>query len=362
MADPGRVGYAALAGLVLSGAGWLLFHQEVAARPSTTPSATGTAQVTRTDVTVREIVGGTLNYLDQAALVATNAGTVTWLPSVGTVVRVDQPLYEVDGRPVMLWTGGRPAWRDFVRGMTDGADVNQLEHNLAELGFGAGLHADGHFSADTAAAICRWQAAHRLPRTGTIKLGEVVFRPGPVRVGATPTALGTPLSTGAPILTVSATTTAVSVSLDPSQQSRVHRGDPVGVSAPGGTHVYSGRVTTVGLPVASSDPSTGGGAPAGAPMATVTVPITIELDRQANLPGPGIGPVQVAITSAEDHGVLAVPIDALLAAPGGGFQVAVRDGESRRLVPVRAKLFDESTGVVEVEGVAEGTTVEVPTS
>jgi hypothetical protein len=76
----------------------------------------------------------------------------------------------------------------------------------------------------------------------------------------------------------------------------------------------------------------------------------------------GVGPVQVAITGTTQRGVLAVPIDALLAAPGGGYQVAVRVNGQRQLVPVRTGLVDESDGLVAVDGVAEGTIVEVPAS
>ena len=76
--------------------------------------------------------------------------------------------------------------------------------------------------------------------------------------------------------------------------------------------------------------------------------------------------VQVAITSAEDRGVLAVPITALLAQPGGRFAVVVVSSSagraSRRTVPVQTGLFDEIGGVVEVSGpgLAAGQRVAVP--
>jgi hypothetical protein len=57
-----------------------------------------------------------------------------------------------------------------------------------------------------------------------------------------------------------------------------------------------------------------------------------------------------------------VPITALLAEPGGGYAVEVVEGGARRRVPVKTDLFDETAGVVEVDGpgMAEGTTVTVP--
>ena len=97
------------------------------------------------------------------------------------------------------------------------------------------------------------------------------------------------------------------------------------------------------------------------------VPVTARLSRPVH----GVldqAQVQVAITSAEDRGVLAVPITALLAQPGGRFAVVVVSSSAgravRRTVPVQAGLFDEIAGVVEVSGpgLAAGQYVEVPSS
>lgn len=68
------------------------------------------------------------------------------------------------------------------------------------------------------------------------------------------------------------------------------------------------------------------------------------------------------ITSDEHKNVLAVPIVALRALPGGRYEVVVVDGATRRHVPVETGLFDETNGVVEVSGagLTEGAHVEVP--
>jgi hypothetical protein len=73
-------------------------------------------------------------------------------------------------------------------------------------------------------------------------------------------------------------------------------------------------------------------------------------------------PVQVAITGAQHKNVLLVPVTALLAAEGTGYQVAVVEGTARRLVTVRTGLFDEHAGTVEVtgDGLTVGAQVEVP--
>jgi len=58
--------------------------------------------------------------------------------------------------------------------------------------------------------------------------------------------------------------------------------------------------------------------------------------------------------------VLLAPIAALLARPGGGYQVRLTGGG---LVPVEPGRFDRSSGRVEiVRGLTEGQSVEVPAS
>jgi hypothetical protein len=73
-------------------------------------------------------------------------------------------------------------------------------------------------------------------------------------------------------------------------------------------------------------------------------------------------PAQVSITVEVHRGVLLVPVTALLAKPGGGYRVRVLTGGVGHLVDVRAGLYDDATGNVEVSGagLSEGMTVEVP--
>ena len=71
-------------------------------------------------------------------------------------------------------------------------------------------------------------------------------------------------------------------------------------------------------------------------------------------------PVQVAITEQRADNVLAVPVTALLATPGGGYAVQAA-GSHGRLVPVTTGLFDDTSGMVAVTGagLAQGLSVEV---
>jgi hypothetical protein len=61
--------------------------------------------------------------------------------------------------------------------------------------------------------------------------------------------------------------------------------------------------------------------------------------------------------------VLAVPISALLAKPGGGYAIQIVSGRNTRLLPVTTGLFDDVAGRVQVAGarLTAGMRVQVPT-
>src|SRR4029453_11813658 len=143
--------------VVVAGGGWAVARGGLlggSAAATTTPEVpTGTATVARTDVVERQQVAGTLGYGDSLTVVGqARGGLVTRVPAVGAVIRRGQAIYEVDGQPVPLWYGTRPAWRTFQLGTTDGPDVRQLEANLVALGFDPDrdITVDRHFSWATA--------------------------------------------------------------------------------------------------------------------------------------------------------------------------------------------------------------------
>lgn len=360
---PGRGPTLTVAGLLvlLSGAGvaWEVEDTTGRSRPAATTTAgttTGTARVVRTDVAQRQQVAGTLGHAGAYNVIAGGGeGVVTRLPPLGTIVRRGRPAYEVDGRPVPLLYGARPVWRSFGLGMTDGTDVRQLERNLTALGYGAGLTADRHFSFSTYLAVRRWQKDAHLPVTGEMPLGQIVFVPGPIRVAAYDVKVGLPLHAGL-VEHGTRDMPAVTMQLDPALSPAVHEGDPVVVTMPDG-RAKDGRISDVGAVAVTPPPTDGGGG--GGPVQSL-VPVTIEL--------PGAGrtldqaQVQVSIVSGAHRDVLAVPIVALLARPGGTYEVVTVSGGVRRPVPVQPGLFDQQAGLVEVAGagLSEGQDVEVP--
>lgn len=380
MADAGRVSVSAAAVLLLAAGGWAAYstdllrtHPAQAATPGIT---TGTALVVRTDVRQQTPVTGTLGYAGNYSVIAPEvpaggsaAGTaslITWLPAVGATVTRGEPAYAVNGQPVLLFYGARPAWRDMGPGIAAGPDVRQLQRNLIALGYGSGLGlaADGQFDLATELATERWQHAAGLPVTGTVSLGQVVFLPGPLLVSQHSATVGGPVPSGTPLVQGTSLTPDVQLALDPTLVPAVRRGNRITVTLPDGS-AMPGVIT--GVSRIAQNPATSSQSQQGPPgsQQAPAVPVTARLLRRVH----GVldqAQVQVAITSAEDRGVLAVPITALIPQPGGRFAVVVVSRGAgrtmRRAVPVQAGLFDEIAGLVEVSGagLAAGQQVAVP--
>jgi multidrug efflux pump subunit AcrA (membrane-fusion protein) len=150
---------------------------------------TPTAPLERRDLTSRESVDGTLGYAGEAAVISRLSGTITWLPAEGDVIGRGDRLLEVDGEPAILMYGDIPAYRDLSTGVSDGPDVDQLESNLAALGFDPGT-VDDEFTSSTASAVADWQDSLGLDETGTVELGRIVFMAGARRVTSLSVSLG----------------------------------------------------------------------------------------------------------------------------------------------------------------------------
>jgi Putative peptidoglycan binding domain len=280
--------------------------------------------------------------------------TYTQLPAVGDIVSRGEPLYGVDGAPVLLLYGSATAWRALGPGVAPGPDVAALNANLRALGYGAGLQGDA-FGADTEAAVKALQAARGLAQTGSLPLGSIVFQPGAVRVTSVTPSRGATVQPG-PVLGVTATTRQVTIALDAASQTHVKVGDPVEITLPDNS-TTPGKVSYVGsvATVPSDNGNGGGGSPTIEVDVTPTDPAaTGRLDQ---------APVNVAITVASVRNALTVPVNALLALANGGYALEeiAADG-SHHLVAVDLGLFDDADGLVQVSGsgVAAGQTIVVP--
>jgi peptidoglycan hydrolase-like protein with peptidoglycan-binding domain len=322
---------------------------------------TTTAPVTRTDITSRLQLAGTLTYAGSYAIInQAGPGIFTAMPAPGTVVSRGQVLYRVNGRPIVLLYGD-PLWRQLFVGVADGSDIGVLQANLAALGFATGLRFSAHFDWVTAIAVRRWQGSLGVAQTGIVNLADAVEMPGPIRVTTVHQTIGMPAQPGVPIMDATSTQHAVLLSLDVAHESLVKVGAPVIVALPDGKTTAPGTVTGIGT-VATAEPANqNGGSNNGPRSAAVTV--TIALTDPSAGGSLDQAPVSVGIVFDVHKGVLAVPVMALLAQPAGQYAVEVVDGSERRLVTVTTGLFDDR-GLVEVSSpnLHQGMSVEVPRS
>ncbi len=184
----GAIAAVALAIGVIVGAGLPASSQGA----SQTAKSSGATTVQRRDLVATDTESGTLSYADPQTVYNRLSGTITWLPSVGQVIKPGHTLYRVDNAPVVLFDGTVPAYRDMYEGVSDGPDVQELKRNLVALGYDPGhqITVNQTFDAATKTAVERWQASLGETQTGTVTLGEAVFLPGPQRITTVDTVLG----------------------------------------------------------------------------------------------------------------------------------------------------------------------------
>ncbi len=325
--------------------------------------ATATTAIDRRDLVEVQTEDGTLGYSDSRPVAGNLAGTITWLPREGAVVRTNTRLYEVDESRVYLLDGAIPAYRALEPG-TEGGDVHALERNLRKLGLDSAgaMTVDGTWDAGTTAAVKAWQDSHGLEQTGSIELGRVVFAPATghrrvselaVDVGAsTGSAGGGGSGTdaedgggggggggGADVMTTTSTQRIVTVALDTTKSSVAKRNARVSVELPSGA-IAHGRIVRVAK--TAQQATSADGQPEGSP----TIRLTIKLSGRAAAIDQAPVTVRLEVSRAKD--VLAIPVTALLARSGGRFAVEVVDGDRRRIVAVTPGLF--TSGYVAIEG------------
>jgi peptidoglycan hydrolase-like protein with peptidoglycan-binding domain len=313
---------------------------------------TATASVERGDLSDGTSVDGTLGYGGERRLMAGTGGMVTWVQSSGSTLGMDDKVYEVDGRPVRLMYGTRPMYRELKTG-DEGPDVLQLENDLRALGYGGGLTVDRKFTAATADAIKRWQRGHGTKATGTVGPSDIVFAPGPLRITSRDAATGARITPGQPIVTSSSTERVVNLKLTADETSLLKTGTKVTAELPGGRTV-KGTVRSVGT-TATKEGKDGD-------QGEAKINVVVVLDDPAKAGNLDQAPVTVNLTTHTSKNVLSVPVQALLALPGGGYGVRVVGSGRPSTVKVDLGVFGEGRVEVTGGGLSEGMKVEVPAS
>jgi Putative peptidoglycan binding domain len=304
------------------------------------------ATVDRRDLEREETLDGTVSRRDATPLRLHGSGTVTVLPEVGQLVSTGQVLAEVDGEPVVLLYGTRPAWRMLGSGIDDGEDIRQLEEALVALGYAdpTVFTPDDEWTSATTRAVKHLQYTLGLPEDGRLDLGEVVFAPSTtIRIAEVGADIGDPAD--GVVLQVTGEEQVVTTSLDAADVDLLAVDDEVEVELSTGEEL-AGRVAEIGAAEADDQGS-------------VTLPVEIVVD---GLSVPDGLPAEIHVPIVEATNVLSVPVEALLALAEGGYAVEVRDASSptgTRLVRVDPGVFAEDR--VEIEGeIAEGDEVVIP--
>jgi multidrug efflux pump subunit AcrA (membrane-fusion protein) len=330
--------------------GVVAFSSAKQASPARREPSVSTATVERGKLSDMVSQYGTLTYRARSdgspySVFNRARGTYTELPDAGDNVDCGGVLYRVDDRPVLLLCGSTPAYRSLSEG-AGGPDVAELNANLVHLGYTTRARlgpSSGHFGSETGSALEKLQSKLGDDRTGSLKLGQVVFLPGSVRIATVTGELGGSTQPGAQVLSATSDTLEVQVALDPSQRGEVKRGDRAQITLPGNRSV-TGTVDRLGRVAQVTQGQNGA---AGAAF----IPAYISLDDPETAGGLDRAPVQVDITTKGVENALSVPVTAIVGRSGGGFAVdVVRDDGQRQLVAVKLGLFDTAGGRVQVEG------------
>jgi len=343
------------AALVVSGGGVVLAVTGLYGgdgKPATRAGAgTSLAAVQQGPLSSQVNQSGTLSYAagaDGSAYPVINQarGTYTWVPAAGTQVDCGETLYKVDQKPVILFCGSTPAYRNLTEG-NDGKDVQALNKTLVGEGYADRSELDPdshHFGAETAQALEKLQDKRDADVTGRLDLGQAVFLPGPLRISKAVAKNGTSAGPGRSIMEASSDRREVIVKLDASQQSEVKKGDLVQITLPD-NRTTSGVISRIGTVVTSSGKNDSG-------TGSATLPVYITLKHPKDAGTLDQAPVQVQITTGGVKDALIVPVTALIGQAGGGYAVEVAAGEGgrTRIVPVTLGLFDDADGRVQVSG------------
>jgi peptidoglycan hydrolase-like protein with peptidoglycan-binding domain len=336
-----KIVVAALVAAVVLGTGGVVVLTRIASNQANAAplqnDPSKTTQVKKTNLADQQQVTGQLGFGSERALASRKSGTITGLPDQGAVIDQGKPVFWSDAKPVPLFYGAMPLYRDLEAGMSNGPDVKVVEENLAALGFKDFGAPDEKFTSYTASALKKWQKANGLEQNGKLGSGDVVVQPGAIRVASLTAQLGAPA--GGDLMKVTGTERAVTVELEQSKQRLAKQGEKVELSITGGkptTGTITGITRTTGDANQGQKPK---------------IVLTISVDDPKAAEGVETGSVNALFTVAKKQNVLAVPIGALLALDEGGYGVVTEDGKT---IPVTVGIFAKGQVEVQGEGLREG--------
>jgi hypothetical protein len=326
-------------------------HRSVAdPAPQETARAT-TTKVERRDLSTTRSLDGNIGFGVVSPLSGHREGTVTWLPEPGATIRRGEQLFRADDRPVVLFYGGLPLFRAIDGRNLVGRDVQVIASNLTELHYSIGHQpvagewvvpadstksvqvkkGEGVLTTALVDAIKRWQSDAGMLVTGKIQVGDVEVQSGAVRVDSIAVQPGSPAQ--AALMSVTSTLKVVTVSAELADVAGIAKGDKAEIVLPD-ERIASAKVVSVGRNLV---PAEGG-------VAAPKVSVAVAVDDAKTIAALDSAGVKVRFVGRTAKGVLAVPIEALVALTEGGYAVQRPTG----LVAVKTGMF--AGGWVEIEG------------
>ena len=270
----------------------------------------------------------------------------------GSEVRPGQPILEVAGRPMFVFGGSYPAYRDLTPGES-GPDIAQLQQGLGSLGYPVGSDASGVFGAGTSAAVAAFYKGigYSAPKVTTgpkrsqgamVPLSEFMFVPRfPAQVVKLGASIGQAAS-GA-LVTLSLGRPGIKGQLNPADAALVRPGMKVRITDPVTGKTLRGRVLSVTQQEKTKGSISGG----------IYLPMKIHVD--ASLPASMVGQnLSLTISAAHSNGpVLTVPEAAVFASANGGTYVSKVTGAHSQ-VKVAVRIGITGGGLVQVTPLQAG--------
>ena len=277
--------------------------------------------------------------------------------ALNTAIENREHLVEGYSASVLMF-GNTPAWRDMKEGIDPGEDVGQLKLNLIALGYGTieTLGKDLSFNSATTAAIRKLQSDMNIISSGEINLGEVIFTHGTslVKSSSTLQTVGWKINGGAELFSLTPiekvetevesdgsvkihreSLQVVEIQVDVGDRDLVDEGSEVEIELPDESLVR-GIVREVGtLAVVPQE---------GDPFLEVLIAVEggTEYFEWTG------ATVTINVTKELASGVLASPVNGLLALLSGGYALEIVTPTGTTLIPVETGIYAD--GWVEVSG------------
>jgi hypothetical protein len=264
----------------------------------------------------------------------------------GSAVGPGQVIIEVAGRPMFVFQGTYPAYRDLAPGES-GPDVAQLQAGLGALGYSIGSDSSGVFGAGTSAAVTAFYhtigysvpkapAAPKGGKAAMVPLSEFMFVPSfPVTVVSLGAAIGHTASGS--LVTLSLGRPGIKGQLNPADAGLVRPGMAVTITDTVTGKSRRGTVVSISQQAKSKGSISGG----------IYLPMKIHPSKP--LPASLVGQnLSLTISAAHSNGpVLTVPEAAVFASADGGTYVSKVTGQHSQVkVPVQIGIT--GAGLVQV--------------